>query len=783
MIFASLPVGFGSAVVNGFWAPTPGSIGVAINGENVATFDENGLATNTTSSTITAPSNLIVLTPDSPGATWDATHDVGAAINAAIVTLGAAGGGTVMLPAGTYGVSTPIVQPYNGVHLVGAGVGTTRDSLAPTTWRGITRLVWIGAAGATMLTVEPPTLADLCLMSADVRGIAFDGASLAGICAKISQVSNSVFDIGVSEPRSIGAYFTTTATLNGPGMQNCEIWVRSRSTNAAYSPTGILFDGQAGPSWNVSYNRIRLAYAVYYKGDGIVFGDADNNLIDDLRTSPMPSATGSPVIFAAPGYTMPNGLTTNSTQGQPARANRVLHIGTPISLQGFIIGSSIVAGGGNTGTVTFPAVVVSTSGSTAFGTTTVALTSTTGLAAGMTINAGSPLSGIDNNSNIGSITNATTLKMNTPTIATVATATACTFTYGFTQSAVAGTYTLAATGASTYNLTAPAGGNSQTGVVASGGTLVFTDLVFPIAGSAVNGDTWTILAATPAVGNVLEFIDKDNPTPSPHYMTGATGWFSTSSAMIPRQASPTIGIDLGFTNEVLDGSRPATPGARAVQIGGSGGGATGVNSTVINGASNSASGTGAIALGGKNHTVSGDFAAAVGSTNTANGTGSWASGIQSTARGEAVETNASGAFSSVGDAQRRRGVMFGLPTVNSGRLTLRGLTPSASNGFVIGTNTVYKISVHGVSASELGNRANWATWNLGQGALHREAGNAAYVGDYSSATTPSQSGGAASTATIQIAADTTFQTLSITITWPNGNTVHAVADVSTVEVN
>lgn len=693
-----------------------------------------------------------------------------------------------MLPAGTFGLSTPIVQTTSGVHLVGAGTGIPRDNTTPGHFLAVTRLVWIGAADATMIDVEPSATNVASLYSVDVRGIVFDCASLAAYCVKIAQASFSTFDFGVAEPRLVGAYFTTTSQTDAPGTQRNDIWVSSRSTDATYSPTGVLIDGGNGSSWNVSLNRFHQIDVWYYKGDGVVFGNSDNNVITDLHTYPNPSATGTPAIFAVPGYTMPNGLSIGASNNQAARTQRVLHVMSPVTVQGFSVASTLTAAGGNTGTVSFAAVSVSTSGTTASGTTSVVFTSTSALAAGMAVNCGGPASGIINNVAIGSIPSAGTVRLSYPTIASVAGSTSCSFSYGFTGTAKAGTYTITATGASTFSITAPSGGNSQTGIVASGGALAFTDLVLPISGSAVSGDTWTVTATQPATSINLEFLDTDNSQPTPHYMAGTSGFITKGTNMLPAQAAQAAGIAMLFSSEVCSGFLQNSPGTRAVQVGGCGGtaagGATGTNATVINGTGNIASGTGSATMGGRNNTASGSFSSALGDGGTTSGNASFGVGVNYTDRSEATFTRSSGDISTAGDAQARQGVFYGRTTANSGRLTLRGTTPSAQNGFAIGTGTVYKITVFGVVCTETGNRANWAGWYMGQGILHRESGNAAYVGDYSSTTTPNQSGGTASTATLLLGADATFQTLSVTVAdWPNGNNVDCTMDGSTVETH
>src|ERR1700680_4209171 len=54
-----------------------------------------------------------------------ATGDITQAVQAAIDTVGKAGGGSVRIPAGTFSMSGPVAVPYNNVSIEGAGSGQT----------------------------------------------------------------------------------------------------------------------------------------------------------------------------------------------------------------------------------------------------------------------------------------------------------------------------------------------------------------------------------------------------------------------------------------------------------------------------------------------------------------------------------------------------------------------------------------------------------------------------------------------------------------------------------
>ena len=479
---------------------------------------------------------------------WNPAGDVGTSIQAAINAATSAGGGTVIIPAGVYNLATPLLINTSGVKLMGAGNGIPRDNV-PTNFFAVTRLVWTGAAGATMLTVSPGGTQSL--YENDVRDICLDGASLANVCARFTQVSYSELDIGVAEPRMVGFWMDTWTISGGdsPGCQFNRITVWSRSTSTTYAPTGILFDqGSSVSTFNVSYNQMPQLSAWFNNGDGIVFGSSDNNLVHVMTTARNPGGTGTPSIFATGGYTMPNGMVTVAG----TYCNRVLK-GHATVVQGYNSALKITAGGGNAGTAHVNPTSLFTNAAAGFRATTLSFAATAGVGAGMTGSSGGYYLGLPNRTAVASVTG-TSVTFSQPLTAGIASGTAITFSAGATATARAGTYVLTAVDATHWSTTTvPSGGTSQTNIAVVAGVLALTDLVIPLAGVPAVGDTLTVAVPSPCSTIQIEHIDQANAAPVPAVEPGATATYTLSNSPYPTnvgEAGPIFnsGINVGASN-------------------------------------------------------------------------------------------------------------------------------------------------------------------------------------------------------------------------------------------
>lgn len=721
--------------------------------------------------------------------TWGTTagNDAGPCVNLAIAAAAAAGGGTVRIPAGSFNVATAVVQGNSGVWLVGAGVGNARDNFTNFVFRSVTRLVWTGAADATMFTEQPS--GSETIYSGNVAGIVFDCASLAGICAKFSNVSYSTaIEIGVSEPRSIGAWFTTTSGFtDGPGTQENNISVQSRSTNAAYSPTGMLFDGNS--AFNVSYNRMQDLFAWYYKGDGIVFGSQDNNQIYSIRTFPQPGATGTPVVVASPGYVMPNGIAVTSEPNYVTGSVIFTHTGSPVTVQGYTAASTLVAGVGNTGTAVVTPLAVATTGTGSRFTNTLSYASTTGIVPGMDFSCGNPSSGSVNHNAVSTVVglNVTSSYYN---IGTVAAATTCTFNWGV-LSQVRGTYTITATGATTYNIAAPGGGHSQSGISVASGVLAFTDVVIPISGSAVSGDTFVLTVHTAPGGIYFYGVDNGNGNPEVYFAPGATGLTQDFGNPIPKVVNANAaGMLFSFGQSQCGGVSPNSTGFNSITMGNCGGaGASGTDAVSMGGTTNQSTNFGSATIGGQNNGSGGiDSFIGGGSNNGLTGNYSRAGGFSATDRGRyAVDCFGNSAFTTRGDRQWCFGALNASGTSAAGlRLTADALTAAAANVWNIPAGASYsgdlRLACRDFTTGLTTINDVAALWRN----VLLSRGNAAgtTAASISSATTPDdvRTNGTGSSVTFSVTADTTNAGLNVTVTVPASDTWRCVARIADIEL-
>ena len=199
--------------------------------------------------------------------TWDATHDVGDCINAAIAAA-RVGGGKVAIPAGTYGLTTTISQSdTTGIEIHGAG-GDGHHGICKT------KLKWIGSSGGTMVQIGTDA-ASTRVVDGGLVGVCLDGNSLAatGLSTRsvvgshlrelsIFSVTGTAWDHGVS----------TTANVGTTENRVYDIYI-----SVTGSAKGLKWSGTA--TNNVHHDRWYNLHIQHADGTGFECGNSDSNVI------------------------------------------------------------------------------------------------------------------------------------------------------------------------------------------------------------------------------------------------------------------------------------------------------------------------------------------------------------------------------------------------------------------------------------------------------------------------------------------------------------------------
>lgn len=219
--------------------------------------------------------------------TWNAASDVGDCINAAIADAIAKGGGTVMIPAGTFGQTVTVSQTNkNNVTIAGAG-GPGFSGVCSTT------LKWLGAAGGTQVQIGPSADA---VLGGGMRGLCIDGNNagaaigirLRGVAyavfsdVHVKEVSATAWDLDANDVASGGLhdnYFVNTGVaLSGAGSASAKGWKLGQSATV----TG-----------NDTYSSYWIGGRIQHQnGTGFECGAADSIQAYGLDIQPVGGGTG-----------------------------------------------------------------------------------------------------------------------------------------------------------------------------------------------------------------------------------------------------------------------------------------------------------------------------------------------------------------------------------------------------------------------------------------------------------------------------------------------------------
>jgi hypothetical protein len=205
------------------------------------------------------------------GAKGDNIADDTTAIQNAISACGAAGGGVVYLPQGTYKITSTLALPAK-VTLQGAGCGAELNAAVNVSWNPVTSIKWGGASGGTMISLSSPPA------QVHIRDLGIDGNNLANYGLYLDRMQAGVVEnVGIQLCLVDLIYlFTSNDTLNANAQHN-----RFTSIHLYGGPshTGSLIHlaGSSGHLANACHNLFERIVGSYSGTAGIALDDTDNN--------------------------------------------------------------------------------------------------------------------------------------------------------------------------------------------------------------------------------------------------------------------------------------------------------------------------------------------------------------------------------------------------------------------------------------------------------------------------------------------------------------------------
>lgn len=272
--------------------------------------------------------------------TWDSTHDVGACINAAIAAAKAAGGGTVTLPVGSYGLSAKISQTSSpGIMITGAG-GPGHYGVCGTT------LTWIGATNGTMVEYAP---ASNNIVGGGARSFCLKGGATslgvgADIAMRLRAVSQMVFaDVYVEDVQATGWDLDAADWANGGLSENKFLWNNMKFSGAGTVNAKGWKIGQGSTTLgNDTWGNLWMGGLIQYQnGTAFECGAADSNRVVDMDALPILGGIGTSLHLKGHASNAllacrSNTFATNIGWGQSIAARPIADTATNPSVNNYI---------------------------------------------------------------------------------------------------------------------------------------------------------------------------------------------------------------------------------------------------------------------------------------------------------------------------------------------------------------------------------------------------------------------------------------------------------------
>lgn len=245
------------------------------------------------------------------GADSTGVDDSTAAIQAAIDAAGAADGNVVYLPAGTYKITDTLDIPYTNVVIVGNGSGQSHDT-GTSSGTTATRLLWAGAAGGKMVSINSPSGAsNQKKTGCGVKGIMFDAQGAGTGLEILSQSRGAYSDLFFAEFSTACVSMNVVASLGEAKDPQSNMFDTISCRQLLTTGSCFVFSGDSVS--NASMNLFQNIDLSILNGNGFVFNNSDNNLF--IRTRVYTGGTGLGILF--------NG--SNTALNQVARGNTFIY--------------------------------------------------------------------------------------------------------------------------------------------------------------------------------------------------------------------------------------------------------------------------------------------------------------------------------------------------------------------------------------------------------------------------------------------------------------------------
>jgi hypothetical protein len=251
------------------------------------------------------------------GATGNSTTNDGPAIQAAINSVQAGGGGTVYLPEGVYAHSATLLISQSGVRLVGAGYDAEHDFAGSWTntdnTRPVTALLWTGANLGVQVQVMPTgsgtvwndngaalggcAVLNMCLFAGTTPYTVAASVGVMGKCIKDCEFSFFALEHKTAG-LLLGTLNRTPANWNNSAAFNRIPYLGYRGTQAASGGAVRLENTGVSTDQGNAYNNLfGLVNVLHNNGHAIDLASCDNNVFQMVRIQRLTGGTGTGVYF------------------------------------------------------------------------------------------------------------------------------------------------------------------------------------------------------------------------------------------------------------------------------------------------------------------------------------------------------------------------------------------------------------------------------------------------------------------------------------------------------